>query len=341
MRNRGRVEPEFDVESLLSHVDGAPQDLRTDDVEVVSDAGPLSLKDKLTQKASAIGRKASGVATAAASVAAQKLQEVANAKPQQARASTGPSKDLDHIAATFAPMQTAKPKGGDERLQSTPAPKTSRLKFVACLVGAFALGAWGLRPATPTTKQQAVQTAAPAPTEKHEPTEAERSIERDGRVWVSGYRRQDGTWVDGYWRDAPQDVAQKPALGPSDIPLTLPVTLQVGLNSPGVSEPSVQKTAPANGSSDDSDSAWVDGYYRADGSFVAGHWRGAPDGDKSNNKPAHSTSSRSSSSKSKSSSGDVAVGGYMRGGKWVQGHTRSKPDGDKSNNKSSRSNSKK
>jgi len=33
-----------------------------------------------------------------------------------------------------------------------------------------------------------------------------------GRVWVPGYRKEDGTVVNGYWRDNPQASLRQPKL---------------------------------------------------------------------------------------------------------------------------------
>lgn len=59
------------------------------------------------------------------------------------------------------------------------------------------------------------------------------------RVWVPGYRRSDGTWVDGYWRDA---------------------------GSPGASSSSSHSYSGGG-------SVYVGGYFRKDGTYVRGYRR--------------------------------------------------------------------
>ena len=107
-----------------------------------------------------------------------------------------------------------------------------------------------------------------------------------GPVWVDGYYRADGTWVEGHWRDAPGTATHTSYSG---------------------------STAGR---------VWVPGYRRADGTWVDGYWRDA-------GRPGTGTTTHSSPSSYSGSSyrrgGSVYVRGYYRkDGTYVSGHTRRK-----------------
>ena len=97
-----------------------------------------------------------------------------------------------------------------------------------------------------------------------------------GQVWVDGYYRDDGTYVEGHQRTSPDGSPYN------------------NYSFPGNYNPNTGEITSGNVSSylenyyDNSESSglgpvWVDGYVRDDGTYVEGHWRTAPDGDPTNN----------------------------------------------------------
>ncbi|MTH54902.1 hypothetical protein GKZ89_15980 [Bacillus mangrovi] len=82
--------------------------------------------------------------------------------------------------------------------------------------------------------------------------------------WVDGYYRADGTYVEGYWRDGDGDTSVNQNSGWEQ-------------NNPGTAAAAVDHNGTHHVSPH-----WVDGYYRADGTYVEGYWRDG-DGDTSVN----------------------------------------------------------
>lgn len=108
-----------------------------------------------------------------------------------------------------------------------------------------------------------------------------------GPVWVDGYYRADGTWVEGLWRDAPGTATY------------------------------------SSSSRSSSGRVWVPGYRRADGTWVEGYWRDA--GSSGTGSSTYSRPSSTSYSGSSYRGGSVYVKGYYRkDGTYVHGHTRKK-----------------
>lgn len=89
---------------------------------------------------------------------------------------------------------------------------------------------------------------------------------RGGPVYVRGYVRKDGTYVQPHMRSAPDGNFRN---NWSTVGNVNPYTGAAGT-----------KTVPPTGYGQD---VYVRGYYRADGAYVPAHYRSAPDGDASNN----------------------------------------------------------
>lgn len=78
-----------------------------------------------------------------------------------------------------------------------------------------------------------------------------------GTIWVNGYYRADGTYVEGHYRTTPDNSTYNNYGGE--------------YNSP---RKSTYNTYDNNSSSTySSDQVWVEGYTRKDGTYVPGHYR--------------------------------------------------------------------
>jgi len=84
-------------------------------------------------------------------------------------------------------------------------------------------------------------------------------------TWVRGYVRKDGTYVQGHYRSAPDGNFWNNYSAKGNVN---PYTGKKGYELP----------PPGYGSD-----VWVNGYFRADGTYVPGYWRSAPDGNLWNN----------------------------------------------------------
>ncbi|MBS2967853.1 hypothetical protein J9317_03570 [Metabacillus sp. KIGAM252] len=83
--------------------------------------------------------------------------------------------------------------------------------------------------------------------------------------WVDGYERADGTYVEGYWRDGDGDTSVNQNSGWTQ-------------SNPGTAASQTIE----NSGSHHVDAHWINGYERADGTYVEGYWRDG-DGDTSVN----------------------------------------------------------
>src|SRR5262249_15067893 len=89
---------------------------------------------------------------------------------------------------------------------------------------------------------------------------------RGGSVYVRGYVRKDGTYVQPHYRSAPDGNFYNNWSTTGNV-------------NPYTGEPGT-KVSPPSGYGND---VHVDGYYRSNGTYVQPHYRSAPDGDPSNN----------------------------------------------------------
>ena len=95
-------------------------------------------------------------------------------------------------------------------------------------------------------------------------------------VHVSGYYRENGTYVQGYWRSSPDSDPTNNFSYPGNVN---PYTGKVATGNPETYLKNYYGSDSYNSSAD----VWVNGYYLKDGTYVMGHWRSAPDGNPYNN----------------------------------------------------------
>ena len=95
-------------------------------------------------------------------------------------------------------------------------------------------------------------------------------------VRVSGYYRENGTYVQGYWRSSPDSDPTNNFSYPGNVN---PYTGKVAPGNPETYLKNYYGSDSYNSSAD----VWVSGYYRKDGTYVMGHWRSSPDGNPYNN----------------------------------------------------------
>lgn len=77
-------------------------------------------------------------------------------------------------------------------------------------------------------------------------------------IWVNGYYRSDGTYVEGHYRTTPDNSTYNNYGGE--------------YNKPSRSTTTYDDYNSSNTNSS-SDQVWVNGYYRSDGTWVQGHYR--------------------------------------------------------------------
>jgi hypothetical protein len=94
-------------------------------------------------------------------------------------------------------------------------------------------------------------------------------------VWVNGYYRKNGTYVQGYWRSDPNGNPYDNWSFPGNVN---PYTGKVATGNP---ETYLKNYYDSNVYNDFV--VWVNGYYREDGTYVQGHYRSSPDGNPYNN----------------------------------------------------------
>lgn len=98
----------------------------------------------------------------------------------------------------------------------------------------------------------------------------------DAQVWVDGYYRDDGTYVQGHYRSSPDGNPYNNYSFPGNY----------NPNTGEISSGSVEaylRNYYDDPEGESSGPVWVEGYYRDDGTYVEGHWRTLPDGDPTNN----------------------------------------------------------
>ena len=94
-------------------------------------------------------------------------------------------------------------------------------------------------------------------------------------VWVNGYTRKDGTYVQGYYRSSPDSNPYNNFNFPGNVN---PYTGKVATGNP---ETYLKNYYDSNVYNDFV--VWVNGYTRKDGTYVQGHYRSSPDGNPYNN----------------------------------------------------------
>jgi len=142
------------------------------------------------------------------------------------------------------------------------------------------------------------------------------------QVHVRGYTRKDGTYVAPHYRSNPDGIFSNNWSTQGNVN---PYTGAVG----------TKVTPPDDYGSD----VYVRGYTRQNGTYVAPHYRSAPDGNPSNNWSTLGNSNPYTGAVGTKrtplddDSSDVLVRGYTRqNGTYVAPHFRSSPDGNPSNN---------
>lgn len=122
----------------------------------------------------------------------------------------------------------------------------------------------------------------------------------DAQVWVDGYYRDDGTYVNGYYRSSPDGNPYNNYSFPGNY----------NPNNGEVTSGSVEAYLRNYYNDSDGESGgpvWVEGYYRNDGTYVEGHWRTAPDGGLTNN---YLYPKSYNSNTHKKTGGSIPRGGY-------------------------------
>lgn len=97
------------------------------------------------------------------------------------------------------------------------------------------------------------------------------------QVWVDGYYRDDGTYVEGHYRSSPDGNPYNNYSFPGNY------NPNTGEISEGNPETYLENYYEDESSGSSTGDVWVEGYYRDDGTYVEGHFRTNPDGDPTNN----------------------------------------------------------
>jgi hypothetical protein len=82
-------------------------------------------------------------------------------------------------------------------------------------------------------------------------------VSAQSSVWVNGYTRANGTYVPGHYRTSPDNTTQN----------------NYWSKDYGSTPKSSSDDYSNNSYSGSSVPVWVNGYYRADGTYVQGYWR--------------------------------------------------------------------